>query len=170
MARWHAIQAKGASSAARGIGSGASETFEATQIKLKISNFSGSIAPQHPISNEFKPTMSLPSRTVVCTQTNRANRSSNWAPVSPRYLWNRSSSRQSSWRRQWNSPSSACLRSGFRAFLGQQVQCSNGGDISHDRRGKRAGWEIPVQNDQAARYKRLKQLYSCLSRLVWTTL
>ena len=30
---------------------------------------------------------------------------------------------------------------GFPAFLGlvQQVQCSNGGDISHDRCGKRAG-------------------------------
>ena len=40
----------------------------------------------------------------------RANRSSNWAPVSLRYRWNRSSSRRSSWRRQWNSPSSVCLR------------------------------------------------------------
>ena len=46
-------------------------------------------------------------------------------------------------------PPALCVSGRFHepAFLGlvQQVQCSNGGDISHDRCGKRAGWEIPVQ-------------------------
>ena len=43
---------------------GASEASEATRVKLKISNFSGGIAPRHPVSDEFKPTTSLPSRMV----------------------------------------------------------------------------------------------------------
>ena len=43
---------------------------EATQIQLKISNFSGSIMPRHPISDKFKPMTSLPSCTVVYIQTN----------------------------------------------------------------------------------------------------
>ena len=94
-----------------------------------------------------------------CVWADRANRSSNWAAVSLRYRWSRSASRRSSWRRRWNSPSSVRLRrtswtqivSGFMKFTGGfpallgLVQCSNGGDLSHDRRGKRAGWEIPVQ-------------------------
>ena len=57
----------GASSAAR---CGAHEASGATLIKLKISNFSGGIAPQHPVNDKFKPSMSLPSCTVVYTQTN----------------------------------------------------------------------------------------------------
>ena len=64
---------------------------------------------------------------------------------------------------------------GYPAFLDlvQQVQRSNGGDISHDRRLERQArwtrttrWTRIVQNDQAARYKHLKRLYSRLSRLV----
>ena len=83
------------------------------------------------------------------------------------------------------------LVGGFPAFLGlvQQLQHSNGGDIRHDQRGKRntsskmsgqacriffpperqarqARMTQIVQNDQAARYKHLKRLYSRLSRLV----
>ena len=64
------------------------------------------------------------------------NRSLNWALVSLRYHWNRSLSRWSSWRRQWNSPSSVRLRRTswtqtrwrvvFWRFLGlvQQAQCT----------------------------------------------
>ena len=67
-----------------GIWSGASEASEATRIKLKISNFSGGIAPRHPISDELKPTTSLPSRTVVYGRPEQyggeADISCLWAP------------------------------------------------------------------------------------------
>ena len=101
---------------------GVSEASEVTRIKLKTSNFSGSIAPQHQSATSSSWRCHL---TYVCLHSDqhggeancscvwaqtRANRSSNWAPVSLRYRWNRSSSRWSSWRRQWNYPSSVCLR------------------------------------------------------------
>ena len=61
-----------------------SSASEAMRIKLKISNFSGGIAPRHPISDEFKLTTSLPSRTVVYGRPEQhggeADSSCLWAP------------------------------------------------------------------------------------------
>ena len=94
--------------------SDANGASEAAWIKLEKLNFSGGIAPQHPISGEYL-------YCIYCTQTWRRN-------------W--------SWRFVGHDPDTTA--GGFPALLDlvEQVQCSNGGYFSHGWREKRAGWEM----------------------------
>ena len=119
MARWHAIQvAARMEGLAWSVLSIWSDTNKVENIKLFRRHRAAT-------SNQWRVQAdNVTSHTFVYIQTQhggeancscvwaqtRANRSSNWAPVSLRYRWNRSSSRWSSWRRQWNYPSSVCLR------------------------------------------------------------
>ena len=189
--------------------SGACKAAEVTRIKLKISNFSGSIAPWHPISDEFKPTTSLPSRMVVYTQTSMeeklivavcGHRPELTGPrTGLRSAWGTAGTSRHPDRAPGGDseiPPAPCLqRTSWTQTRRQVDSCTAGtvhtGDVSHDQRGKRAGWEIPVQkwadkrviffspwassaisaNDaNSPKWSSGAILYLLLSHLVWTPL
>ena len=234
MARWHTIQAAAARMehlgrckwsvwsawSVWGVWSVWSGTSEVTQIKLKISNSSGGIVSQHPISDEFKPTMSL---TYVFLHSDQhggetvcGHRPELTGPrTGLRSAWGTAGTcrhRDGAPGGDSEIPPALCVSGGLHE-LGQDGRWFSGVSgtwtartvqqgwwyISHDRSGKRAAWDLPVQkwagkhvvffppwvssattrmmrmawivqNDQAVQYKRLKRLYLHLSRLVCTPL
>ena len=154
MARWHAIQvAARMEGLARSVLSIWSDMNKVENIKLFRRHRAAT-------SNQWRVQAdNVSSRTFVYIQTQhggeancscvwaqtRANRSSNWAPVSLRYRWNRSSPRWSSWRDSEITPA-LCVSGGLHEpghdsgwFFCISGTCTAGtvhtGDISHDRRG-----------------------------------
>ena len=169
MARWHAIQvAARMEGLAWSVLSIWSDTNKVENIKL-FRRHRAATSNQWQVQAD-----NVTSRTFVYIQTQhggeancscvwaqtRANRSSNWAPVSLRYRWNRSSPRWSSWRDSEITPA-LCVSGGLHEpghdsgwFFCISGTCTAGtvhtGDISHDRRGMTVIEKYQFKNERAS--------------------